>query len=162
MHILTQLPSPVEAAEVASRLSEAGIVSILLFLILLLFSIGAGFGLLVYWKIFGRGNHPGVVDKAMAIHEEFLDRLTAAVEEAVITTKRNEETSRKIESSVNKLLEFMRRANVSYGDISKAYRSHVRISKSIVKRLGMLDEVEAHFIALEELMPEPQREESRQ
>lgn len=149
--LYAQVPSPTDVAEVTGKLTEYGIVSILLFILLLVLAFCASFAGAVYLQLFGAGSREGVIQKTLNKHDAFLDRLTTSIEETGKTAKSTEETNRKIESTVNKLFEFVRRTDSNVDDVIRVYRSHVRILRTMADKIGVVEQIEPHLIALEEL-----------
>jgi hypothetical protein len=149
MDLLAQSIS--DMAEVSGKLTESGIVGILLFfLLLLLCGIGI-FALAVYRQLFGTRDKDGLLQKMLANNEVFLNRVAAAVEDVGKTSKENSDSARKIDSTVNKLYEFMRKSNIDIEQFCAVWRHYTRALRTITNKAGFT-EANEHLDAIDKLL----------
>lgn len=156
LELLAQISDVVRAS---GKLTETGIVGILLFFLI---SITGGLFLLVtalYRQLFGSKNKTGIVPDVITVHKDFLNKLSLAVEQIAENSAENttiarsiERTSSKTDSTVNKLMEFMRQFHIDIEKFVSLWKYHIRVIRAMAEKAGFIDDIRDHLDEMEGIL----------
>lgn len=138
-----------DITDAAGKLSESGIVAILLFL-LLMFITGVG---TTVWFILRRlFRDGGVIPRLTDAHMKFLEKLEDAVHELSTSVKESTTVATKVDSTVKKLQAAIAVTNVSLAHFRRVWRHHIKLLEISAKAAGVQEEAHPHLTAIERLL----------
>lgn len=141
-----------DVVEASGKLTEGGIVMILLFLIL---SLGGGVTTLVvsvHRQFFGSKVKEGFVPRLVVKHEAFLDRMASAIEQVADSTEKNTAISQGIDESVAKLLRFMEASHVDLKAFGSIWEFNIKILRVVATKDGIIDDIQPLLVEMERIL----------
>ena len=139
MAVLAQLD---EAVSAAGKLTESGVVAILMFFIICGFGI-VGFALrYLFMRLLNKD------DGLLTIG---VSRVAAAMERLPIAVSENTEATRKVDSHVVKIVARMDHTGKQIRDFARMWRHNIDTQRAIARHLGVYEQVAAEMDRMEQL-----------
>lgn len=144
-YLLAQAIPMSEAVDAAGKVSEAGVVAILVLFLLLAFFIGVA----VVYRIFGNG---GIADRLVISHNTFLERMALSSERLADAVEGVEVANKKIESHVIKVMLRGSSQHAQIRTFARMWKHQTTISREMAKQIGAFDLVSREFDKIDALI----------